>query len=231
MKIVKILLLSLILLLVTACGNRVPFKEQAPLENAALVYVYVVEDITSSEDTQVSNYSIRINNKRYLERITEGEYLAFNLKPLTIDISATRGQVEEHKESVTLEAGKIYYFKIDKLDGGDFSFERVSLAIGSKEITKTGLAGSMVEDESNIITEFVNPKEDEDVHVKAVAPVQSRPQTVAPVAVPVSTTASVTPKRVTASKMDEIREAYDMKKEGILSDEEFKALKAEILAK
>ncbi|MCD6433876.1 MAG: DUF2846 domain-containing protein [Sulfurimonas sp.] len=231
MKIVKILLLSFILLLVTACGNRLPFKEQAPLENAALVYVYVPESVTSGEDTQSYTYSIRINNKRYLERITEGEYLVFNLKPLIIDISATRGQVEEHKKSVTLEAGKIYYFKIDKLDGGNFSFERVQSSLGSKEIAKTGLAGSMVEDKNNIITEFVNPKEDEDVHVKAVVPMQSTPQVVVPMAVPVTSTASVAPKRVTVSKMDEIKEAYEMKKQGMLSDEEFKALKAEILAK
>ena len=35
----------------------------------------------------------------------------------------------------------------------------------------------------------------------------------------------------TSSKLDDIKEAYEMKKEGLLTNEEFKAMKAEILAK
>jgi len=237
MKILKTLILSLILLLVTACGNRVPFKKQEPLENAALVYVYVPATVSTGEDTQTYDYSIRINNKRYLERIEDGEYLAFNLKPLTIDISATRNQVVEHKLTVTLQSGKVYYFKIDKQDDGGFSFEMVEPNVAVKEIAKTGLAGSSVESEDNIITEFVNPKEDkkEDVMVKATQPAQSvQPQTVTttPVVAPVQTiTTTQAPKRVTASKLDEIKEAYQMKKDGLISDEEFQTLKAQILAK
>ena len=235
MKIVKILLVSAIVLLITACGNKLPFKKRQPLENAALVYIYVPSSVSTGEDTQTYDYSIRINNKRYLERIADGEYLALNLKPLTIDISATRNQVVEHKLKVTLQSGKIYYFKIDKTDGGGFSFERVDASVGLKEIAKTGLAGSMVEDESNIITEFVNPKEQEDAMVKPTQPVQAQTApAVAPVATPVTTTqvqSSPSPKRVTASKLDEIKKAYEMKKEGIISDEEFKTLKSEILAK
>ena len=245
MKILKTITITLILLLITACGSRIPFKKQEPLENAALVYVYVPEGVTTGEDTDVYTYSIRINNKRYLERITEGEYLAFNLKPLTIDLSATRAQVEEHKLSVTLQAGQIYYFKIQKQDDATFTFERVEQSIASKEIAKTGLAGSSVDDESNIITEFVNPKEDkkEDVMVKPTQPIQpTQPapaQTtaatplVAPTPTPAAatTTTQTSPKRVTASKLDEIKEAYQMKKEGAISDEEFQTLKAEILAK
>jgi len=242
MKTLKIMMLTLILLLVTACGSRVPFKKQEPLENAALVYVYVPESVTADEDTDTSTYSIRINNKRYMERITEGEYMAFNLKPITIDISATRAQVEEHKETITLQSGKIYYFRIQKQDDATFTFERVEPSVASKEIAKTGLAGSMVEDESNIISEFVNPKEDkkEDVMVKPVQPVQTQtgaavvPQTATatPIVAPLQTpTATQSPKRVTASKLDEIKEAYQMKKDGVISDEEFQTLKAQILAK
>ena len=196
MKILKTLTLTLILLLITACGSRVPFKKQEPLENAALVYVYVPESVTAGEDTQTYDYSIRINNKRYLERITEGEYLAFNLKPLTIDLSATRAQVEEHKLSVTLQAGQIYYFKIQKQDDATFTFERVEPSIASKEIAKTGLAGSSVESEENIITEFVNPKEDkqEDVMIKptqSAQPTATQTTSVAPAVAPVTTSAPV----------------------------------------
>ena len=35
----------------------------------------------------------------------------------------------------------------------------------------------------------------------------------------------------TSSKLNDIKEAYEMKKEGLLTNEEFKAMKAEILAK
>jgi hypothetical protein len=230
------------LLLITACGSRVPFKKQQPLENSALVYVYVPENVTADEDTDVYEYSIRINNKRHMERITEGEYMVFNLKPLTIDISATRAQIEEHKETIKLKAGHIYYFKIQKQDDATFTFERVEQSIASKEIAKTGLAGSSVESEENIITEFISPKEDkkEDVMVKPTQPTQPAPaQTTAatPLVAPTTTPAPTTTttqaysKRATASKLDEIKEAYKMKKDGLISDEEFQTIKSEILAK
>ena len=233
MKTLKILTLTIILLLVSGCGDRVPFKKKEPLKDAALVYVYVPESVTTGEDTDTYTYSIRINNKRYLERVTEGEYLAFDLKPLTIELSATRSQVEEHKLKVTLESGHIYYFRIQKQDDGTFKFERVNVNKALKEIAKTGLAGSVLEDDSNIITEFINPKGDkkDDVMVKQTKPIEqpkaAAPMRVAPVAVP----AAPAPQRATASKLDEIKEAYQMKKDGAISDEEFKTIKAQILAK
>jgi hypothetical protein len=227
MKILKILTLTLIMLLITACGSRVPFKKQQPLENSALVYVYVPEGVTASEDTNVYTYSIRINNKRYLERITEGEYHAFNLKPINIDLSATRAQVEEHKLTVKLQAGHIYYFKIQKQDDATFTFERVEQSIALSEIAKTGLAGSTLEDENNNITEFVNFNKDKKESKKVAAKV--------PVATPATNSAPTKTKayqkRATASKLDEIKEAYKMKKDGLISDEEFQTIKSEILAK
>jgi len=237
MKILKIVILMVVMFGVLACGQRVPFKKKEPLKDAALVYVYVPETVTSSEDTNTYEYSIRINNKRYMQRVTEGEYLAFDLKPVTIDISATRGQVEEHKLSVTLQSGKIYYFRILKQDDATFTFERIETNKALKEIAKTGLAGSVLEDKDSIISEIISPKEDkkEDVMVKQ-QPTQTQPQTTTavPVAAPLNTTTAPTqstPKRVTASKLDEIKEAYQMKKDGVISDEEFQTLKAQILAK
>ena len=230
----KIVVLASVLLMIVACGSKIPFKKQQPLENAALVYVYVPDTVTAGEDTQTYTYSLRINNKKYKQRITEGEYLTLNLKPITLDISATRSDVEEHKLRVSLEAGKIYYFKIQKHDDLSFTFERVKNSVALAEIAKTGLAGSMVDDTSNIITEFVNPKEDkkEDVLIKQAQtqqPVKTQMATpVVPVVTPTTTSST---KRVTASKLDEIKKAYEMKKEGIISDDEFKTIKSEILAK
>jgi len=233
MKALKIVVLASVLLLMVACGSKIPFKKQQPLENAALVYVYVPDTITAGEDTQTYTYSLCINNKKYQDRITEGEHLSLNLKPITLDISAARGEVEEHKLRVSLEAGKIYYFKIQKHDDLSFTFERVKNSVALAEIAKTGLAGSMVDDTSNIITEFVNPKEDkkEDVLIKPETQQPVKTQMATPVVPVVTPTTTSSTKRVTASKLDEIKKAYEMKKEGIISDDEFKTIKSEILAK
>jgi hypothetical protein len=163
-------------------------------------------------------FNIRINNKRYLQRIRSGEYLAFDLKPEAMTISATRAQIEEKVIKLDLKAGQIYYLKIkDNLDGGRFDFEQVSEESGANEIVKTGLAGSSEESTKNIITEFVNSKEDkkEDASVKVESTTTVQP--VADTNVP--------------SKADEIKKAYSLKEKGILSEEEFKALKTEILTK
>lgn len=212
MKIIKILLLTTTLLLLTACGNKIPFKKQEPLENAALVYIYVLQNVGLQESQGGSDYSIRINNKRYLERIRGGEFISFNLKAQPMTISVTRAQIEEKVLKMDFKAGQIYYLKVsDNLDDGKFDFEIVNNTQALNEITKTGLAGSSVESAENIITEFVNPKETESFEVKAT----SAP-TVAPVAV---------------SKTEEIMRAHALKEKGIISDEEFKILKANILEK
>ncbi|EDZ63709.1 hypothetical protein SMGD1_1550 [Sulfurimonas gotlandica GD1] len=226
MKIIQILLLSATLLLVTACGNRTPFKKQEPLENAALVYIYALDNVSSSESSTASDYNIRINNKPYMERIKQGEYIVLNLKPQAMTISATKKQVEEKVLTLDFKTGHIYYLKIkDDLDNGAFEFQQVNNSIGSKEIIKTGLAGSSEESQENIITEFVNPKETESVEVKAVvAPV------VAPIAIPQASTPAQS-LSAPMSKTDEIMKAYGLKEKGIISDEEFKALKTNILNK
>ena len=79
---------------------------------------------------------------------------------------------------------------------------------------KTGLAGSSVENEDNIINIFTDdePKKEESA---VVAPAASQTEAVVQ----------------TSSKMDEVQKAYDMKEKGMLSEEEFNRLKAEILAR
>jgi hypothetical protein len=44
-KIVTVIGLLVVSLLFTGCGNKVSFKAQEPLENAALVYVYVTQNV------------------------------------------------------------------------------------------------------------------------------------------------------------------------------------------
>ncbi|PHQ65727.1 MAG: hypothetical protein COB99_02315 [Sulfurimonas sp.] len=228
MKTVKILLLTITLLLITACGNRTPFKKQEPLENAALVYIYAELKVSADDSMSDSEYNIRINNKPVMQRIKDGEYMVFNLKPQPMTISATKKQIQEEVLDMNLKTGQIYYLKIsDNQEGNTFEFIEVKSSIASKEIAKTGLAGSMEESPENIITEFVNPKNTESMEVKPTA----APATiVAPVVIPqasVPAPAAVAP----MSKTDEIMKAYGLKEKGIISDEEFKALKTNILNK
>ncbi|DAB30317.1 MAG TPA: hypothetical protein CFH84_04720 [Sulfurimonas sp. UBA12504] len=136
--------------------------------------------------------------------------MTLDLKPNQVKLSATRAQIEEKFLNLDLKAGETHYLKItDNLEKGAFSFEQVSKEIGAKEIVKTGVAGSMMDDIDNTLTELVGSgKADENLEVKP----QSQTQT------PIS-------------KVDELEKAYKLKEKGIISEEEFKTLKSQIIAK
>ncbi len=204
-----ILLLSLTLLLFTACGSKAPFVKQEPLADSALVYVYLPSSISDDESTNDSDYNIRFNGRQVMERISSGEYMAFNVKPERVEVSVVRKQIEEKSIVLDLKVGQTYYLKIeDNLDGNSFDFVRVNKRDAYPELMKTGLAGSSVESEENIINVFTDePKKEESVVM------------------------TPTPTANTSSKIDEIQKAYDMKEKGMLSEDEFNTLKAEILAK
>ena len=196
----------------SACGSKIPFKKQEPLENSALVYIYLPSNLSTDDSDNTSDYNIRFNGRRVMERIASNEYMAFNVKPEKVTISVVRKQIEEKKISLDLKVGQIYYLKIlDNLDGNNFDFVRVNKRDAYPELMKTGLAGSSVESEDNIINVFTDSPKEEAV---VVAPVTQSAPAVSKV-----------------SKMDEIQRAFDMKEKGMLSDEEFNTLKAEILAK
>nr|MDA3908530.1 hypothetical protein [Sulfurimonas sp.] len=177
------------------------------------------------ESMSDGEYNIRINNKQVMQRIKDGEYMVFNLKPQAMTISATKKQIQERVLKLDLKSGYIYYLKIkDNQEGSTFDFVKVNNSLASEEIAKTGLAGSSEESQDNIITEFVNPKETDSMEVIPTA----APAAVAPVVIPkASTPAPAAP----MSKTDEIMKAYGLKEKGIISDEEFKSLKTNILNK
>jgi len=215
MKKVTVLLLTVVLLFIAGCGTRVPFKKQEPLENAALIYVYVAPDGEFESDPQ---YKLRINNRRVDGNVRKDEYMILNLKPSkNMNISATSGQIQERDLDLDVQVGQTYYLKVQGgLGGGDFNFKNVSNAVGSKEIEKMGLAGSVAEgDDNSFISELISSSS------------QKKPsQEVQPVKV-IEKTIIQKP----ASKPDELQKAYDLKQKGILNDAEFNKLKAEILAK
>ena len=237
--------LVVISLIFTACGSKAPFEANKPLPEAALVYVYVVDGYSMDDEASHSEYSIRINNKRYLERIESGEYMVFNLKANATLMSAVKGQIIEQHIKLKLNAGDINYLRItDTVSGGEFAFEQVSSDVARTEIAKTGLAGSNMEDPDNIINELIGEESQDDSIVKANGGVPQLTEAqidaiiekkladravATPVQAPTPTqTYSATPK---VSKMDEIQRAFDMKNNGMLTEEEFSKIKAEILAK
>lgn len=257
-KSLSILVLLVISLVFSACGAKAPFEAKQPLPEAALVYVYVVKGMSSGEDASHADYNIRINGKRYLERIESGEYMVFNLKPNPTLMSAVKSQIIEEHIKLDLKAGDINYLRItDNVAYGEFGFEQVSASVAKEEIVKTGLAGSSLESPDNIITELIGLEDEDDslvgdksnkvpalteAQIDAIiekklaqrsaanggqAIVEEKSSAFTP-----SVTNSTSKTGISkASKMSKIKEAYDMKQQGIITDEEFQTLKADILAK
>ena len=214
-----------------ACAPKAPFKAQKPLDGAAIVYIYVVDGESSGEDASHSDYNIRINGKRYLERIESGEYMVFNIKAKPTLFSAVKGQIIEQHIKLNLKAGDINYLRIsDNTQSGEFGFEQVAPSKAKTEISKTGLAGSSVESPENIITELIGTDK---TKKDTVLPAMSEQQIDKIIEKKLQSKGISTkvPAATSKTKLDKIKEAYEMKKEGILTDEEFKALKSEILAK
>ena len=229
MQIFKIILLTVILLVVTGCGTRVPFKEKEPLANAALVYIYVKENLASDDTLGTSKYKVRINNKQTEGRLQSNEYMSFNVKPQTIKFSATRTQVEEKIVTLDIKAGNIYYLRIiGNLDGGKFEMNKVSNSVGRDEIKVTGLSGSTAIEVDNLLTELVNEDEaiiveDKPIKVKDETPIVKEKNDIP--------TKSAYKQVNSMSKLDEIQQAYKLKEQGILTDEEFKTMKTKIIEK
>ncbi|MEA1955872.1 MAG: SHOCT domain-containing protein [Campylobacterota bacterium] len=237
-KVLMTLSLVVMSLVFTACGSKAPFKAEKPLPEAALVYIYVVDGVSDNDEASHNDYNIRINGKRYLERIESGEYMVFNLKPNATLLSVVKSQIIEQHIKLNLKAGDINYLRVtDNISYGEFAFEQVSPQEARAEISKTGLAGSNVEDPDNIITELMGTEDSQDssiVKAKTDAiPAVSEAEIDAIIEKKLASrgVSSAVPAYIETSKLDKIKEAFEMKKQGILTDEEFKTLKAEILAK
>lgn len=159
MKKTTIIILTTILLLISGCGTKVPYKTQEPLDNTSLVYIYVTSTNGFGENITTSTYQVHINNKKIKQQIKEDEYIAFNLKPNTTSFSITRAQIEERTLKLHLENRKIYYLRVKTdIDDGGFEFEEVKNSIGMQEIVKTTLAGATLENKDAKLTELVEPK-------------------------------------------------------------------------
>jgi len=237
----KILLTVALLMLFSACGTKTMFKPKQPMPNAALVYVYVTDILTGDDDMQDTKFKIQINNKNVKGYVGAGEYKVFDMKPATILISVVRGQIEREDLKLKLKAGQTYYIKVDATTYGEpFALLKVDTPLGKRELNNKALSGAFEFDATAYVPDFAGSTAKSDAKTAAIAvPTMSEAEIDAIIekklaqrsgsfATPVTTKKSVSS---TGSKLDDIKEAYEMKKSGLLTDEEFKTMKAEILAK
>ena len=208
-----------------------------------MLYVYVTDHVSNDDSMQDSVYKLQINGKNVNGAIEGGEYKVFDMKPDTILVTAVRRNIEEQNLKLSMQAGNVYFLKIQSSSfGGQFTFDQVSSSEGKSDIAKTALAGAsgvdltaytpdfggstagdnennyptMTEDQINAIIEKKLSAMQTTTPVKTVQTKQAKP------------TFTSTPK---LSKMDEIQRAFEMKEKGMLTHEEFTTIKAEILAK
>ena len=212
-KLLMIVTLLTLSALFTACG-KIPFEKQKPASEAALVYMYVTMDSGINDTDRMPNYVIGINGKNTEGSIEHGTYKYFNLKPGQVTISATRSDIEKQDIKLTLDAGKTYFLRVKSFsdDFAKFEITRVNSNEAYPELKDTTLADKFEKSE-NVISALISSSSDEPEVTKAKAVEASSATTQSP------------------SKMDEIQKAYDMKEKGMLSEDEFNTLKAEILAK
>jgi len=204
MKHLFIILLGLVTLFFSACGSKIPFTQQQPVKNAALVYIYMVPTQNDGIEIEYNAFNVRFNGKRVQGKISPNEYMAYNLKPTQTKISVVKNQIEEFALDVVLKNQEVYYLKItDNLDGGKFNLQVVQKNEALKDLAKTGLAGSSIEGSDYIVDALVSKPKKE------------------------SNTITKTP----TSKVERIQKAYEMKDKGILTENEFVKLKTEILSK
>lgn len=214
----KILVLSSLLVVVTmfsGCGSKSPYKEQKPLDDAALVYVYVAPQSGVAENNKDHAYKIKVNGKSVEGYVKTDEYVALDLKPGKVEVSATRADVETQSLKLDLKAGDIHYLKVKSHSDAFAKFDIIKeqTAVAKKEIAKTVDATSknVIEKEIEGVSVFADKKEP----IK-----ESAPQVAAPTVV-----------QTPASKTDELEKAYKLKEKGVITDEEFKTLKSQIISK
>jgi len=142
-KIILIITVAFLGIILTACADRTPFKEQEVLKNKALVYVYVVKTVSTDDSSYDEPYSIKIDDKPITPKIMQSEYIAYDLQPIKIKFSAIKGAAVSKDIELDLKPQDVYYLRVKgSQEDESFSFEVVQSKTALKEIAKTGVAGS-----------------------------------------------------------------------------------------
>jgi hypothetical protein len=193
-------ILTVISLFFLACA-KTPFKKEDPLENTALVYLYVVAGSGINDMDRIPYYEVQINGKNTEGKVYPQEYLKYNLAADSVEISVARDVIEKKSIKLSLTRGEIYYLRVKSYSDGfaKYDFEVVAEKEALKEIKDTKYA-------------IYENAEDLDILVKEES-VKDKQK----------------PAQVNKSKVEKIKDAYKLKEDGIITLEEFEKLKAEII--
>ena len=211
MKSLKHLSISLLLLFLFTGCSTISFVEKPPKENTATIYAYVDTTSNINENVYDPCYKLEINDESLHDCMNINEFMELsNLKTQKVSIYAIREDIDKKNIELDLKAGNTYYLKIQSYSQimGQFEFKQVNRDDALKSISDMKMA---------------NPPKKPEKEDSSILDIFS------------SDEANVTKESVNttkaSSKTDEINKAYEMKEKGIITNEEFDKLKAEILAK
>jgi len=238
-KIILILTSFLLSFIATSCADKKLFVAKEAMPTAALVYIYIEEDTNIDDSFRVTKYNVVINGNVSSESLKPSEYIKLDVKPNPLTISLARTDLEIQSIKLNPEAGKTYYLRAQSQSNsfGKFDFKLVDSSLGSKEIANN-VSSSEYLIEGNIIDALVkddkeaaNTSKMSESEINALIEQKLKAMKTPQVNSTQSSPSTTTSTSVTGSKLDDIRNAYEMKKQGILSEEEFLKMKSEILAK
>lgn len=211
-----IVTIILITLLLSGC-SKTPFKAQEPLANAALLYVYVGMDDGVNDSNRNPYYKVGLNGKNVKGGMLTNEYMAFNLKPETVEVSVTRAEIEKQTLTLHLKAGETRYLKAQSFsdDFGKFLFKEMSSEVGAKEIanTRAAVEDKKEDDYISVLVDTISSEEEENA------------------AVVKEDAAEKDKKKSEQSDANELERLYELKEKGAISQEEYETLKSKVINK
>ncbi len=239
----KLIIIALVIvgIVFSACANKKPFEQNKALEKAALVYIYVAEDSNVDDTHLISSYNVAVNGNITDKSLYAGEYIKLDVKPMALSVSIARKDIEIKTIKLNPQAGETYYLRAQSYSSsfGKFDFEQVSNDVGAEEIAQT-VSSSEFMIKGDVMSALVTSKNSDssisgmseaDINAMIEKKLAERKLAVPTQSTMRESTSSNMKVTNTGSKLMDIRNAYEMKKEGLLTDEEFQTMKSEILAK
>lgn len=201
MKILRYSLVAFVMFFLTACGTKLPFAPQKPLKDASLVYVYIPNQINVDEDGA--------SQSQYIIRIN-------NKRTKQRIVSGEYMPYNLKAGTITLSATKNalleHSLKLNLEVGKTYYVKIIPSSSGDFEIIKVDNKLGLDEISKTGLADTYMVEEEEIITQLIEDPKKKE-------------------KITKTSKVDELRKAYELKKEGIISEDEYKSLKREILTK
>lgn len=197
---IKTVFLLLSIFTLVSCSSKLPFTPKEPLTNAALVYIYIPNTITEEDiPDSIEKYKIKVDNEKIKNYISDGEYIALDIKPGSSTIQVTKDTIFQHQIKLNLHAKQQYFLKIyKKVNNDDFIFTQVDAKDALKEIKNTVLVDSVYIDKKYVNDKLIKNRLD-------------------------------TENSLNNNEIDAIEKAYKLKEKNIITEEEFIKLKQKIL--